>query len=82
MQTATRTQRFSVILVIELWERFGFYGMQALLLLFTVQRLGMADAQANLLWGAFTALLYCGPVLGGWLGDRVIGSRRCMVLGA
>ena len=78
----TRTQRFSVVFLIELWERFGFYGMQALLLLFMVQRLGMPDAQANLLWGGFTALLYCAPVLGGWLGDRMIGSRRCMVLGA
>ena len=82
MPGPTRTQRFAVVLSIELWERFGFYGMQALLLLFMVQRLGLADRQANLLWGGFTAMLYCAPVLGGWLGDRVVGSRRCMVLGA
>ena len=81
MSTPTRAQRFSVVLLIELWERFGFYGIQSLLLLFMVQRLGMDDAQATLLWGAFTALLYSAPVLGGWLGDRVLGSRRCMVLG-
>ena len=65
MPGPTRTQRFVVVLSIELWERFGFYGMQALLLLFMVQRLGLADAQANLLWGGFTAMLYCAPVLGG-----------------
>ncbi len=78
----TRTQRFAVVLSIELWERFGFYGMQALMLLFMVQRLGLGDGQAYLLWGGFTAMLYCAPVLGGWLGDRVIGSRRCAVTGA
>ncbi len=78
----TRTQRFVVVLSIELWERFGFYGMQALMLLFTVQRLGMADGEAYLLWGGFTAMLYCAPVVGGWIGDRVLGSRRCLLLGA
>ncbi len=82
MPNPSRTQRFAVVLSIELWERFGFYGMQALLLLFMVQRLGMVDAQADLLWGGFTAMLYCAPVLGGWLGDRVLGSRRCLALGA
>ena len=82
MPSPTRTQRFAVVLSIELWERFGFYGMQALMLLFMVQRLGMADSQADLLWGGFTAMLYCAPVLGGWLGDRVLGSRRCLALGA
>ncbi|MGI4747237.1 MAG: peptide MFS transporter [Janthinobacterium lividum] len=82
MPIPTHAQRFSVVLLIELWERFGFYGMQALLLLFMVERLGLGDAQANLLWGAFTALLYCAPVIGGWLGDNALGSRRCMILGA
>jgi POT family proton-dependent oligopeptide transporter len=79
---ATRTQRFSVVLLIELWERFGYYGMQALLLLFLVERLGFADRDANLLWGAFAALTYAAPAIGGWLGDQVLGSRRSMVSGA
>ncbi len=78
----TRTQRFSVVLMIELWERFGYYGMQALLLLFLVQKLGFADSQANLLWGAFAALTYAAPAIGGWIGDQVLGSRRTMVAGA
>ncbi len=78
----TRTQRFSVVLMIELWERFGYYGMQALLVLFLVQRLGFADTQANLLWGAFGALTYAAPAIGGWLGDKVLGSRRAMLSGA
>lgn len=78
----TRTQRFTVVLLIELWERFGFYGMQALLLLFLVQRLGFSDHDATLLWGAFGALTYAAPAIGGWLGDQVLGSRRAMVCGA
>ncbi len=78
----TRTQRFTVVLLIELWERFGFYGMQALLLLFLVERLGFPDRDANLLWGAFGALVFAAPAIGGWLGDQVLGSRRAMVCGA
>ena len=82
MLAPSRTQRFSVVLLIELWERFGYYGMQALLLLFLVQRLGFADRDANLLWGAFAALTYAAPAIGGWLGDQVLGSRRAMIAGA
>ncbi len=78
----SRTQSFSVILLIELWERFGYYGMQAILLLFMVQQLGFRDAQANLLWGAFGALTYAAPAIGGWIGDQVLGSRRTMLMGA
>ena len=78
----TRTQSFSVVLLIELWERFGYYGMQAILLLFMVQQLGFRDSQANLLWGAFAALTYAAPAIGGWIGDQVLGSRRTMVTGA
>ncbi|MFS3135902.1 peptide MFS transporter [Gluconacetobacter sacchari] len=77
-----RSSSFAVVVAIELWERFGYYGMQAVLLLFMVRQLGMADAQANLLMGAFSALAYALPVVGGWVGDRVLGSRRAMLLGA
>ena len=78
----SRTQSFSVVLLIELWERFGYYGMQAILLLFMVQQLGFPDRRANLLWGAFGALTYAAPAIGGWIGDKVLGSRRSMLLGA
>src|SRR3978361_1774036 len=77
----TRTQSFSVVLLIELWERFGYYGMQAILLLFMVQQLGFRDREANLLWGAFAALTYAAPAVGGWIGDSVLGSRRTILLG-
>ncbi|NCT67157.1 MAG: MFS transporter [Rhodanobacteraceae bacterium] len=79
---ASQTRSFSTIFLIELWERFGYYGMAALLVLFMVQKVGFADAQANLVWGAFTALVYAAPAIGGWIGDNVLGTRRTMPIGA
>lgn len=77
-----RRRAFTAIFLVEMWERFGFYGMQALIIYFMIQRLGFSDTQANLTWGAFTALLYSTPALGGWIGDTVLGARRTMILGA
>ncbi|CUW46977.1 Dipeptide and tripeptide permease A [Novacetimonas hansenii] len=82
MSASGRSAAFRVVLAIEIWERFGFYGMQAILLLYMVQKLGMHDTQANMLWGSFAAMTYAAPVVGGWLGDQVLGSRRTMVMGA
>lgn len=77
-----RRSAFFTLLVTEAAERAGFYGMEAILLLFMVQQLGMADMGADLLVGAFAAMIYATPLLGGWLGDRVYGARRTVVLGA
>ncbi len=79
---ASQTRAFSTVFLIELWERFGYYGMAALLVLFMVQQLGFDDSKANLTWGAFTALVYAAPAIGGWLGDKVLGARRTMSVGA
>ena len=73
---------FTTLFLVEMWERFGYYGMTAVVLLYMVQRLGYTDDRANLTFGAFTALVYAAPALGGWIGDRVLGSRRMTVLGA
>ncbi len=77
-----RSISFSVLFLIEMWERFGYYGMAALLVLFLVQREHMGDASANLRWGAFSAMVYALPCFGGWIGDSVLGSRRTMIIGA
>lgn len=84
MNTSVSSQRksFTTIFLIEMWERFGYYGMAALLVLFMVERIGFSDARANLTWGAFTALVYTAPSVGGWIGDKVLGSRRTMLFGA
>ncbi|HET9023456.1 MAG TPA: MFS transporter, partial [Burkholderiaceae bacterium] len=68
----SQTKSFSTIFLIEMWERFGYYGMAALLVLFMVQKLGYDDDRANLTWGAFTALVYAAPAIGGWIGDKVL----------
>jgi len=78
----TQTRSFLTIALIELWERFGYYGMQALIVYFMVQRLGFDDTRATLVWGAAAALIYVAPAIGGWIGDKVLGTRRCMIIGA
>jgi len=78
----SQTRSFSTVFLIEMWERFGYYGMAALLVLFMVQKLGYSDEKANLTWGAFTALVYAAPAIGGWIGDKVLGARRSMTIGA
>ncbi|MDE3073516.1 MAG: oligopeptide:H+ symporter, partial [Pseudomonadota bacterium] len=78
----SQNRSFSTVFLIEMWERFGYYGMQALIVYYMVQRLGFADDKANLVWSAAAALIYVAPAIGGWVGDKVIGTRRTMLLGA
>jgi POT family proton-dependent oligopeptide transporter len=71
----------------ELWERFSFYGMRAFLILYMTSELfnkieqGEADARAYGAYGAFNALLYAAPIVGGLIADRFFGFRRAIVTG-
>lgn len=80
--TYSQTRSFTTIFLIEMWERFGYYGMQALIVYYMVQRLDFPDERAALVWGAAAALIYVAPAIGGWIGDKVLGTRRTMLLGA
>jgi len=80
--TVSKTRSFSTVFLIEMWERFGYYGMQALIIYYMVERLGFQDTPANLTWGAAAALIYVSPAIGGWVGDKFLGTRRTMLLGA
>lgn len=80
--TPSRTRAFSALFLIEMWERFGYYGMQVLMVVFMIEYLHFTDSRANLTWGALAAMVYATPVLGGWIGDRVLGARRTTMLGA
>jgi len=80
--TVSQTRSFTTIFLIEMWERFGFYGMQALIVYYMVQALDFPDERATLVWGAAAALIYVAPAIGGWIGDQVLGTRRTMLLGA
>src|SRR3981081_78996 len=70
----------------EMWERFSYYGMRALLILFmtaTVQRggLGFPTSKAGAIYGLYTALAYLAAVPGGWIADRITGQRRAVLAG-
>ena len=78
----SKTRSFSTVFLIEMWERFGYYGMQALIIYYMVQRLGFSDTRANLTWSAAAALIYVAPAIGGWIGDKILGTRRTMLIGA
>ncbi len=80
--TPSKTLGFTTLFLIEMWERFGYYGMTQIIVLFMVQQLGYTDNNANLTFSAFTGIAYAIPALGGWIGDRVLGSKRTAVLGA
>ncbi len=82
MPTVSKTRSFSTVFLIEMWERFGYYGMQALIIYYMVERLGFQDTPANLTWGAASALIYVAPAVGGWIGDKFFGTRHTMLLGA
>ena len=66
----------------EMWERFSYYGMRALLTLYMVNGfLGLNDTAAFQIYGAYTALVYMTPYFGGMLADRLLGRRKAVVLG-
>lgn len=70
-----------MIFMLEIWERFGFYTVQGVLALFFIRYLGVNDQEAYHIFGAFSALVYGMVALGGYLGDKVLGTKRMIVLG-
>ena len=66
----------------EMWERFCYYGMRVLLTLYLVKSLMNGDADAALIYGAYTGLVYAAPILGGKLADKYLGYRNAVLLGA
>jgi proton-dependent oligopeptide transporter, POT family len=71
-----------VLFFAEMWERFSYYGMRALLILYLTKHWLFSDGQSNLIYGAYTSLVYITPVLGGWLADRYLGQRKAVQFGA
>jgi len=70
----------------EMWERFGYYGMRALLVLYLVASVedggfGWTNGEALGLYGTFTMAVYLTPMIGGWLADNIIGQRKAIILG-
>src|SRR5262249_43696544 len=70
----------------ELWERFSYYGMRAILTLFMTTAtvnggLGFTKADAAIIYGLYTSLVYLLPIAGGWLADNFLGMRRAILFG-
>lgn len=75
-----------LIFAVEMWERFSYYGMRALLVLFLTAQLingglGFSEKSASLLYGIFTGLVYFTPLIGGYLADNYIGQRKAILWG-
>jgi POT family proton-dependent oligopeptide transporter len=64
-----------------MWERFNFYGMRAILSLFMVNALMLGESNASIIYGGFLALCYLTPLLGGFIADKYLGNRYCIMLG-
>lgn len=76
-----------VLFFTEMWERFSYYGMRALLVLFLVSAVGLggwdwAPKNALALYGTYTAMVYLTPILGGYLADKFLGYRKAVIIGA
>jgi POT family proton-dependent oligopeptide transporter len=71
-----------VLFFAEMWERFSYYGMRALLILYLTKHWLYSDGDASIIYGAYTALVYITPVIGGYLADRYLGQRKAVLFGA
>lgn len=72
---------FYMIFMLEIWERFGFYTVQGILVVYFIRFLNFSSQTAYYTFGAFSALVYSMVAIGGYLGDRVLGTKRTLVLG-
>jgi len=71
-----------VLFFAEMWERFSYYGMRALLIFYLTKHWLFSDEKSGIIYGAYTALVYITPVLGGYLADRYLGQRKAVTYGA
>lgn len=66
---------------IEMWERFSYYGMRSLLVLYMIKELMMPEQQAGNIYGLYTGFVYLTPLIGGYIADRYSGQRNCIFTG-
>ena len=71
-----------ILFFTEMWERFSYYGMRALLVLYMVDFFKMTQEDASVIYKWYTSLVYLTPLLGGYLADRVLGNKWAIVIGA
>ncbi|MEO1039337.1 MAG: peptide MFS transporter [Pseudomonadota bacterium] len=72
----------AILFLTEMWERFSYYGMRGLLIIYLTQHFLFSDQQSTLIYGAYTALVYVMTIVGGTLADRYLGQRKAVTYGA
>lgn len=70
------------LFTIEMWERFSYYGMRALLMLYMTKFLLFSTEKSGNIYGFYTGLVYATPLIGGYLADRYLGQRKCILIGS
>lgn len=70
-----------LLFFVEMWERFSFYGMRALLIFYLTQHFLFSDREASFAYGAYMSLVYLSPLMGGYLADRYLGQRKAVLFG-
>lgn len=71
----------AILFLTEMWERFSYYGMRAILIFYLTQHFLFSDAQSTLIYGAYIALVYVMTIVGGTLADRYLGQKKAVVFG-
>ena len=71
-----------VLFFTEMWERFSYYGMRGLLIVYLTQHFLFSDEKSSVIYGAYTALVYVMTIIGGSLADRYLGARKAVTFGA
>jgi POT family proton-dependent oligopeptide transporter len=79
--TKTHPTGIYILFFTEMWERFSYYGMRAILILYLVKYFNYSDEFAGSVYGAYTGLVYLTPILGGYIADRFIGFKNAIFLG-
>lgn len=81
VQDHRQPKGFSIFFLTEMWERYGFYIVQTLLVFYLLNILHLDDGEAYVIVGSFTALAYINSVFGGLVADRLIGYDRTLIIG-
>ena len=71
----------SILFLTEMWEKFSYFGMRALLVYYMTKALAMPQSKASLIYGSYTAFAYFTPILGGLIADRLLGRRIAVIVG-
>ena len=71
-----------VLFFTEMWERFSYYGMRALLMLYMLNYFKWSQKDASTIYKVYTSFVYVTPILGGYLADRYLGNKRAVIIGA